>query len=129
MSSLVVTLMPDYGGAFLWIKEGGADDEAVGPNAGDCFAGIDPRGWSRADTLPIPADLWRDLCHWQMRFERAPETPVGRSVLIDWDDYHREGMLLAGHLKSLWGDSCARSPFVAADYHESRSLILKRSDH
>lgn len=105
MSSFVVTLMPDYGGAFLWIKEGGADEEAVGANGGDCFAGVEPMGWQHSDTLPIPSDLWRALCDWEMRFERAPITTVGRSVLLDWDDYHRQGLLLAGRLKRLWGDA------------------------
>ncbi|EBW6364098.1 hypothetical protein DPU24_25575 [Salmonella enterica subsp. enterica serovar Oranienburg] len=92
------TVMPDYGGAYLWGKEtrmmGGVGGNIASSWFGDCkflYHTVSPQ-------------LAKRFSLWQTEFEWAEMDGQGR-LKINWDVFHAEGMVLAVDLKYELGNA------------------------
>jgi hypothetical protein len=85
-----LTLMPDYGGECLWVKQLGTRF-VKDVLATDCQDSI---------CVSLPEALESDLANWQAEFERAEIDVEAGIVLLDWPDFHQRGLLLAQRLRA-----------------------------
>ena len=91
----ILTIMPDWGGAFLWIQRD-SDASGVGP----CLC--DSGWWD--ETLPLSEGLWQKFADWTSTWEevfytRSPLPPDGVPADWDWLAFHARGLQLACWLK------------------------------
>lgn len=122
----VYTVMPDFGGAWAWIKRSGLPPAAgVGGNIADSIYWVGDTSISEA--------LKADFSDWQSEFESA-----GRSMNkaypfpLDWDDYHRRGLELTRRLKVELGEGVCvvyEKPYEdpERDTEERREVLLNGS--
>ncbi|MDO4434167.1 MAG: hypothetical protein Q4B82_06275 [Alysiella sp.] len=106
----IISVMPDYGGAYLWSKLEG--ERGIGANIADAWCGYQ-------DWLPISESLQMQFHEWQGQFEKVDFYPCedeegnasdeilnwqGETVDWNWATYHAEGLRLAKLLKLEVGD-------------------------
>lgn len=91
------TIMPDYGGAYGWMKQNGKFEGSsqLGPNHA-CTA-----GWY--GDHPISEKLHNDFARWQTVFETETLAGLKNEHLFDWKAYHAKGFDLAQRLKDELG--------------------------
>ena len=106
----IVSVMPDYGGAYLWGKS--AESGGVGGNIADSFCGY-------CSYLPISEHLQAQFHAWQVQFEQSyfddEKDEQGKRIVRnghdevvewDWAAFHTEGLRLAKCLKQELGNRC-----------------------
>jgi hypothetical protein len=108
MNRLLYTIMPDFGGAYAWVKDSTDATAWVGGNCADNFGGLED-SWHGEH--PISAELARDFAIWQQRFESTVAVdyaaPAG-----GWPAFHEVGLVLTYRLRAELGG--------AADVHYLR---------
>lgn len=92
------TVMPDYGGAYLWGKKTRMESGVGGNVASSWFGDYKVLNHTITSQLAKRFDLW------QSEFERAEADEKGY-LKINWDVFHAEGMTLAVDLKYEVGNS------------------------
>jgi hypothetical protein len=105
---IAYTIMPEYGCAYAWMKDGiYADSSRLGPNVG--------MGRGFDGDHPISAELERDFACWQSRFEIEVPPNECSFEAFDWTSFHADGLALAKRLKAELGDAARvfyRKPMV-----------------
>lgn len=91
---VILTVMPDFGGAYLWQNRDGDLSYGVGGCCGSRVLG----NWASHE---ISESLCRDFEDWQSSFESADWSDFKD---FDWAAFHREGMELASCLKKEVGE-------------------------
>lgn len=96
----LLTVMPDFGRAFIWFYSEGDEREVM-----CCDAGL----LGRCDNHPMSDALFDAFSEWTDEFESAPpvkEAPSEQSKYSDspyldlnWPDFHERGLELAKRLK------------------------------
>jgi hypothetical protein len=103
----VITLMPDFGGAYAWGRDS-IDEPGIGPCIADAISGF-------PDVYGVPKRLDRRMSEWGVRFERGYD-----STTFDWAAFHLEGIGLACELQHVLGPSYTvyyDRPWEAPDRH------------
>ena len=106
----IVSVMPDYGGAYLWGKS--VESGGIGSNIADSFCGY-------CSYLPISEHLQAQFHVWQIQFEQSyfddEKDEQGKRIVRngndevvewDWAAFHTEGLRLAKCLKQELGNRC-----------------------
>lgn len=81
-----ITIMPEFGGAWGWIREPGAK------GVGSCFASDD---WWGEDQ-ELPSDLLYHFKKWQTVFEALA---LDQPEMINWPVFHERGLELCRELR------------------------------
>lgn len=98
-----LTIMPDYGYSFAWVKP--ADDWTTYVGSHTSLADGEVLDRQGVCIAHIPAWLVADLTAWQMYFETDnPDSKPGNDDFC-WDMYHVEGLFLAALLQQAVGHS------------------------
>jgi hypothetical protein len=85
MSTTIITIMPDFGFAWGWVRKLGRS-RGIGPNfASDNY-------WGRDET--VPQSLLDRFQVWQGRFELITREPE-----LDWANFHEQGLGLCLELR------------------------------
>lgn len=91
----IFTIMPDFGGAYGWVR-----DDIDQPSVGSCHA--DDSGWYAEPR--VSDSLHKQFAEWQSEFEDFGRLSREEAKYFDWVDYHRRGIALAHRLKAELGD-------------------------
>ncbi|WP_326499218.1 hypothetical protein [Methylomicrobium sp. Wu6] len=87
---IIYNILPEFGGAYGWIKRNGDEGNGVGPCIGYSS------GWY--GDHPVSQELQDHFSEWQMKFER--EVSVwGNEEAFDWSTFHEVGLELCVRLK------------------------------
>lgn len=107
--NLIYTVMPDFGHAWGWANELDEYGDSVSINCNEFLS----------DDRLVSEELSQLFYDWQLVFERSafkdPEN-------IDWEDFHRKGLVLAKRLKLEIGDQVTviyEKPFEDPTMHEN----------
>ena len=99
MNRLLYTIMPDFGGAYAWVKDSTDATPWVGGNCADCFGGLEDSWYGEH---PISVKLARDFANWQLLFEAmSPVESTG--PLGGWQLFHEVGIALTYRLRAELG--------------------------
>jgi len=90
--------MPDFGGAYAWLKQ---EDVPLSAGVGGNVDGYDVSGAGQR----LPESLIRDLETWQASFESFDDNQEHGWLAFDWVDFHRRGIALAIRAKQSVGDT------------------------
>jgi hypothetical protein len=92
---IIYNILPEFCGAYGWIKRDGLETGGIGPNMADTS------GWYGDHS--ISQELQDQFSEWQTKFE-CEVSVSGNNEAFDWLTFHKTGLELCVRLKQEIGD-------------------------